>query len=165
MAQRTVAKKSARNDASNSNHSKSTSAPGVRKRNQYGRMFVPCRFNQTKKHTNAVLRKRSSTLHPINAVQKHMEKTCRTRLNTFILALRSTLRKSSSHTHAARDLAFRCSNKHSVTPWSREAVFRNLGVVQDLPRKWCHQFRTAAWPRRIMTTNLSQHHSNNTCLS
>ena len=72
---------------------------------------------------------------------------------------------SSNHTHAARDLAVRCSNKHSMTPWNREAVFQNLGVVQDLLRKWCHQFRTAAWPRRIMTTSLSQHHSNNTCHS
>ena len=67
--------------------------------------------------------------------------------------------------HAARHLADRCSNKHSVSPWNREAVFRNLCVVQDLLRKWCHQFRTAAWPLRIMTTSLSQHHSNNTCHS
>ena len=70
--------------------------------------------------------------------------------------------------HATRHLAVRGSNKNFVTPWgreAREAVFQNLGVVQDLLRKWCHQFRTAAWPRRIVTTNLSQHHSNEACLS
>ena len=67
--------------------------------------------------------------------------------------------------HAARVLAIRCSNKHSVTPWNREAVFRNAGVVQDLLRKWCHQFRTVVWPRRIMTTSLSQHHCNEARLS
>ena len=151
MAQRTVAKKSARNDASDSNHSKSTGAPSVRKRNQF---------------CHAVLLKPSSKLQPINAVQEtYGGKTCGTSLNTFISAMRSTSRESSNHTHAARDLAVRGSNKNSVTPQNREAVFRNLGVVQDLLRKWCHQFRTAAWPRRIMTTSLSQHHSNEARLS
>ena len=151
VTQRTVAKKSARNDANHSNHSKSTDAPGVRKRNQF---------------CHAVLCKPRSKLHTINAVQKHMaKKTCRTRLNTFISPMRSTSRESSNQVHAARDLAIRCSNKHSVTPWNREAVFQNLGVVQDLLRKWCHQFRTAAWPRHIMTTSLSQHHSNEARLS
>ena len=57
--------------------------------------------------------------------------------------MRSTSRKSSNLVHAARDLAVRCSNKHSVTPQNREAVFRILGVVEDLLKKWCHQFRTA----------------------
>ena len=154
VTQRTVAKKSARNDASNSNHKKSTDAPGVRKRNQF---------------CHAVLRKQRSKLHTINAVQEtHGEHSCGTRLITFTLAMRSTSRESSNHTLAARDLAVRWHNKHYVTPWSREAreaVFRNLGVVQDLLRKWRHQFRTAAWSRRIMTTSLSQHHSNEARLS
>ena len=147
-------------------HNKSTSAPGSRKRNQFGRMSVPCRFNQTKKHTNAVLCTPGSKLHPINAVQKQMGKTLRHEAETRSPWQGEARRGSPQiQVHAARVLAIRCSNKHLVTPWSREAVFRNLGVVQDLLRKWCHQFRTAAWPRRIMTTNLSQHHSNKTCLS
>ena len=137
VAQRTVAKKFARNDASNSNHSKSTSAPGIRKRNQFCHMSVLGRSNPTKKESRE--RRAAQTelkIAPNNAVQKHREKPCRTRLNTFTLAMRSTSTEFSNQVHAARDLAVRCSNKHSVTPWNREAVFRNLGVVQDLLRKW-----------------------------
>ena len=41
----------------------------------------------------------------------HGEHSCGTRLNTFMLAMRSTSRESSNHTHAARDLEVRGSNK------------------------------------------------------
>ena len=139
MAQRTVTKKSARNDASSSNDSKSTG----RSWRSEAKPVLPRRAAQ------AEIKIAYDQCGP----ETHGEKTCGTRLNTFILALRSMSKESPNHTHPARDLTIRCINKHYVTPWNREAVFQNLGVVQDLLRKWCHQFHTAAWPRRIMTTN------------
>ena len=83
------------------------------------------------------------------------EKTCGTRLNTVILAPRSTSKESSNPSACRPRSASRGSNKNSVTPYNRDAIFGNIGVVQDLLKKLCRQFQTAAWPLRIMTTSLS----------
>ena len=154
VTQRTVAKKSARNDANQLESQK------VNRRSwrSEAKPVLPRRAAQ------AEIKIAYDQCGPRNTWRTFM----RHEVITFTLAMRSTSRESSNHTLAARDLAVRWHNKHYVTPWSREAreaVFRNLGVVQDLLRKWCHQFRTAAWPRRIMTTSLSQHHSNEARLS
>ena len=163
MAQRTVAKKSARNDASHSNHSKSTSAPGFA--SETSSATCPCSVEATQRRSTRTPCCASRDQNCIRQIRSRntWRKNLRHEAEHIHLAVRSTSREFSNQMHAARDLEVRSSNKHSVTPWNREAVFRNLGVVQDLLRKWRHQFRTAAWPRRILTTSLSQHHSNKTC--
>ena len=126
----------------------------------------PCTVEATQRRNTRTPSCASRNQNCIRSMRStHGEQSCGTRLITFIFARRSTSREFSNQVHAARDLEVRSSNKHSVTPKNRDASFRNLGVVQDLLRKWCHQFRTAAWQGRIMTTSLSQHHSKEARLS
>ena len=142
MAQRAESKEPARKRCkSPTHHSKSTNAPGCRNKIRKASQTSPTTCIRTRSEQP------NEETHERRAAQAELKiaydkcgpeahgKSCSTRLNTFILAMRSTSRESSNLVHAARDLAVRCSNKHSVTLWDREAVFRNLGVVQDLAQE------------------------------
>ena len=108
---------------SRTNHCKTTNAPGCRNkiRKASRTSSTTCIRARSKQLNEETHERRTAQAELKKAYDKcgpgtHGEKTCGTRLNTFMLAMRSTSRESSNHMHSTRDLEVRGSNKNSVTP-------------------------------------------------